>query len=195
MQDQRPIGSPCRLLGKAFRRCDPRYLGWLARNALLLGGWALSSGVCAQAYVIFNGTDNTCVGAFLDSGGQGGSGYSNNEDYTYTICPDNPGDAISVNFITALMAANGAVPIDNMTIYDGDNTGAPLIGNWTGNTLQGQVISASAGNVTGCLTFVWHSNNAGLGSLRGQYQLYNALRTAYRGGLHSGRCPGEDLCR
>ena len=37
VQDQRPIGSPYRLLGKAFRRCDPRYLGWLARNALLLG--------------------------------------------------------------------------------------------------------------------------------------------------------------
>ncbi|MBK8339139.1 MAG: hypothetical protein IPK99_03615 [Flavobacteriales bacterium] len=150
----------------------------------------------AQAYVIFNGTDNTCVGAFLDSGGQGGAGYSNNEDYTYTICPDNPGDAISVNFITALMATNGAAPIDNMTIYDGDNTAAPLIGNWTGNTLQGQVISASVGNVTGCLTFVWHSNNAGLGVFAGSISCTTpcARPTAVAsmvGGAPAKICPGK----
>ncbi|MBP6697645.1 MAG: PKD domain-containing protein, partial [Flavobacteriales bacterium] len=167
MQNHQTIGSPCRLIEQAFRLCDPRYRRTVVFAVLILARWALSSAACAQAYVIFNGTDNTCVGAFLDSGGQGGSGYSNNEDYTYTICPDIPGDAISVNFITALMATNGAAPIDNMTIYDGDNTGAPLIGNWTGSTLQGQVISASAGNVTGCLTFVWHSNNAGLGIFAG----------------------------
>ncbi|MEO8066797.1 MAG: PKD domain-containing protein, partial [Flavobacteriales bacterium] len=120
-----------------------------------------------QPFPIFNGQVNTCVGAFLDSGGQGGVGYGNNEDYTYTICPDNPGDAISVDFITANFAVGGAAPIDNMSIYDGDNIGAPLIGNWTGSALQGQVISASTGNITGCLTFVWHSNNTGLGIFAG----------------------------
>ena len=51
-----------------------------------------------QAFPIFNGTVNTCVGAFLDSGGEGAVGYGNNENYTYTICPDNPTDAISLQF-------------------------------------------------------------------------------------------------
>ncbi|MBK8613997.1 MAG: PKD domain-containing protein [Flavobacteriales bacterium] len=152
--------------------------------------------VNAQPFVIFNGTDNTCVGAFLDSGGQGGSGYSNNEDYTYTICPDLAGNAISLDFITALMGTGGAAPIDNMSIYDGDNTSAPLLGNWTGNTLQGQVISASAANSTGCLTVVWHSNNNSLGSFAASIScsVPCARPTAVAsmvGGAPAKICPGE----
>ena len=45
-----------------------------------------------------NQTFNTCNGFIIDSGGQGGSGYSNNENTTITICPDTPGDIISVVF-------------------------------------------------------------------------------------------------
>src|SRR5262245_61002403 len=83
--------------------------------------------VHGQAFPIFNGTVSTCVGAFLDSGGEGATGYSNNEDYTYTICPDNPGDAISINFITFQASLAGSAPVDNMTIYDGSSTSDPLI--------------------------------------------------------------------
>ncbi len=126
----------------------------------LLGLHGAASG---QAFPIFNGTTNTCAGAFLDSGGQGASGYSNNEDYTYTICPDAVGGAISLSFITFNLSTAGAAPIDAMSIYDGNSTAAPLLGTWTGTMLQGQVVSASAGNSTGCLTVVFRSNNAGTG--------------------------------
>ncbi|MCB9184976.1 MAG: PKD domain-containing protein, partial [Flavobacteriales bacterium] len=117
----------------------------------------------AQAFPIFNGTSNTCVGAFLDSGGQGASGYGNNENYTYTICPDTPGGAISLNFLTFNLSTAGAAPVDFMAIYDGNSTGAPLLGTWTGTGLQGQVVSASASNSSGCLTVVFRSNNNGTG--------------------------------
>ncbi|HRH38939.1 MAG TPA: PKD domain-containing protein, partial [Flavobacteriales bacterium] len=126
----------------------------------------------AQPFVIDNTTDNTCVGAFLDSGGQGAQGYGNNEDYTYTLCPNAPGSRISVSFVTALFSLAGNAPADNMTIYDGPNTGSPLIGNYTGDLLQGQTISASAGNASGCLTFVWHSNNAGTDVFAGAIHCY-----------------------
>ena len=66
-------------------------LATLLLGALFLGA---HSRAIAQAFPMFNGTVNTCVGAFLDSGGQGAGGYSNNEDITYTICPDVPGGAI-----------------------------------------------------------------------------------------------------
>mgnify|MGYP001283875623 CR=1 FL=1 len=123
----------------------------------------LASGTFGQGYPIFNGTSNTCAGAFLDSGGEGAGGYSNNEDYTYTICPDAPGGAISLNFITFNLSTAGAAPIDAMRIYDGNTTAAPLLGTWTGSSLQGQVVSASAANSTGCLTVVFLSNNTGTG--------------------------------
>ncbi|HMQ77397.1 MAG TPA: PKD domain-containing protein, partial [Flavobacteriales bacterium] len=126
----------------------------------------------SQAFEISNGTDNTCAGAFLDSGGQGGTGYGNNETYTYTLCPDNPGDAISVDFITFQLSTAGPAPIDNLVIHDGNSTSAPLIGTYTGTQLQGQVVSASPGNSSGCLTFVWSSNTTGTGVFAGSITCY-----------------------
>ena len=123
--------------------------------------WA--AGAIAQPFPIFNGTASTCTGAFLDSGGQGASGYSNNENYTYTLCPSTPGGAISLNFLTFTLSTAGAAPIDFMAIYDGSSTAAPLLANWTGSAGQGQIVSASAGNATGCLTIVFRSNNSGTG--------------------------------
>lgn len=125
-----------------------------------------------QVFVINNGQDQTCSGAFLDSGGQGGSGYSNNENFTYVLCPDNPGDAISVNFITFGLSTLGTAPVDNLVIYDGNSITAPLIGTYTGTSLQGQVISASFANSSGCLTFVWNSNATGLGIFAGSITCY-----------------------
>ncbi|MEO8589039.1 MAG: PKD domain-containing protein, partial [Flavobacteriales bacterium] len=146
---------------------------------------------------MFNGTVNTCTGAFLDSGGQGAGGYSNNEDITYTICPDTPGGAISVNWITFNLATNGGNP-DNMTVYDGSSTAAPLLGNWTGTGLQGLVVSATGANPTGCLTFVFESNANGTGVFAGSITCYQpcARPTAvasFGGAIPQRICPGESV--
>ena len=45
-------------------------------------------------------TFSTCNGFVIDSGGQGGGGYGDNETVVVTICPDNPGDDISLIFNT-----------------------------------------------------------------------------------------------
>ncbi|MCC6937748.1 MAG: PKD domain-containing protein, partial [Flavobacteriales bacterium] len=157
----------------------------------------LSASAFAQPFPIFNGTSNTCVGAFLDSGGQGASGYSNNEDYTYTICPDTPGGAISLNFLTFNLATNGQAPIDFMTIYDGNSTAAPQLFNWTGTAGQGQVASASAGNPTGCLTVVFHSNNAGTGVFAAGITCYQPCARPTAVATHGGNprriCPGQSV--
>ena len=152
----------------------------------------------AQAYSIFNGTTNACAGAFLDSGGQGASGYGNNENYTYTICPDVPGGAISLNFLTFNLSTGGAAPIDFMTIYDGNSTAAPQLVNWTGTAGQGQIVSASGGNPTGCLTIVFRSNNTGTGVFAASITCYQPCirptATATHGATNPQRiCPGESV--
>lgn len=127
----------------------------------------------AQIDVIMNSintgqTFNTCGGTFFDEGGQPGTGYLNNSNYTVVICPDVPGDAITLDFITFnLSNTNTAAPpgnnADNMTIYDGNTTGAPTLGTYGGNQLQGLLVGCTSFNTSGCLTIVFNSNSAGLG--------------------------------
>ncbi|MFZ5553510.1 MAG: PKD domain-containing protein [Bacteroidota bacterium] len=114
-------------------------------------------------------TFNTCNGVLYPAGGVTGSGYTNGENWIVTICPDVPGDAINLDFITfALSTQNTAPPpgnnIDNFTIYDGNTTGAPTLGTYTGNGLQGLVVSCTNFNTSGCLTIEFHSNSAGTGN-------------------------------
>nr|MBP6699255.1 PKD domain-containing protein [Flavobacteriales bacterium] len=181
----RYAGLPCPVRRSLF------HLRWqlMALLASLLPARAV-----AQAFPMFNGTVNTCVGAFLDSGGQGAGGYSNNEDITYTICPDTPGGAISVNWITFNLSTTGANP-DNMTVYDGNSTSVPLLGTWTGNGLQGVVVSASGGNPTGCLTFVFESNANGTGVFAGSITCYQPCARPTAVATHGANpqliCPGE----
>lgn len=115
-------------------------------------------------------TFSTCNGFIIDSGGQGGSGYSNNENTTITICPDTPGDIIAVvfNFFNLNTTDDNPAPnvtnVDYMTVYDGDNTSANTLGTYTGNQLQGVVIQATPLNPTGCLTLTFTSNTVGTGN-------------------------------
>lgn len=118
--------------------------------------------VFAQFYTITDGTVNACTGALLDSGGQGAGGYSNNENHTLVVCPDGSGPAISLQWITFTLSTAGVSPVDQLSIYDGNSTSAPLIGTWTGTDSPG-IVSASFGNPTGCLTLVFTSNNTGTG--------------------------------
>lgn len=114
-------------------------------------------------------TFNTCGGILYPTGGSTGSGYTNGENWIITICPDVPGDAITLDFITfALSNQNTATPpannADNFTVYDGDNVGAPTLGTYGGNGLQGLLVSCTSFNTSGCITIEFHSNSAGIGN-------------------------------
>ncbi len=104
---------------------------------------------CGLNHNIGTGSWNTCTGSLFDTGGSGGS-YGNSELITETYCSD-AGDCISINFSS--FATESCC--DDLTIYDGPNTGSPLIGVYAGSTSPGTVTSTS-----GCLTFVWDSDGS-----------------------------------
>lgn len=122
-----------------------------------------------------NTLENTCQALVFDSGGTAGGGpYSNNENQTITICPDNPGDFISLVWtIFALDPTNtNTAPTpsnaDNITIYNAATADpAFTLGTYTAGALTaGDVFGANlalnpAGG--GCLTIVFESNTIGVG--------------------------------
>ncbi len=116
-----------------------------------------------------NQTFNTCTGFIVDSGGQGGTGYSNGENTTITICPGTVGNIISVVFNLFQLSTTDDNPLPNITnvdymdVYDGNSTAAPTLGTYTGTQLQGVVISATPFNTTGCITLRFRSNTIGTG--------------------------------
>jgi gliding motility-associated-like protein len=117
----------------------------------------------AQIFSIADGDVVTCGGAMVDSGGEGGPGYSDNDSYTATICPDQPGEAISLNTVIFDLSNAGTSPIDVLNVYDGPTTSDPLLGSYTSGDAPG-VITASFGNPTGCLTIEFNSNETGTGA-------------------------------
>jgi hypothetical protein len=90
----------------------------------------------------------TCGDTWYDSGGPDGN-YGTNQLYVYTICPQNPGEYVSVLF-TGVSIAGG----DNMIVLNGAESNAPLIGNF-GGTFN-RIFTSSAAD--GCLTFIFQSN-------------------------------------
>lgn len=177
-------------------RFIPRFRNLVLRGALCTALVAACAPVQAQVHVISNGAEAGCTGTLLDSGGQGAAGYSNNENFTYTLCPDAAGGAISLNFVTFNLSLAGAAPIDAMSIYDGNSTGAPLLGTWTGTALQGQVVSASGSNPSGCLTVVFKSNNTGTGVFAATISCYQPCSrptavASYGTGAPKKICPGQ----
>lgn len=116
-----------------------------------------------------NQTFNTCNGFIIDSGGQGGPGYGNNETVVVTICPDTPGDIISIVFNLFQLSNTDDNPapnitnVDYMDVYDGNSTAAPTLGTYSGTQLQGVIIMATALNPTGCITLRFRSNSVGTG--------------------------------
>ncbi|PHS03185.1 MAG: hypothetical protein COA88_16010, partial [Kordia sp.] len=97
-------------------------------------------------------TINDCSGTFVDSGGTGGD-YSANENYTVTFCPDTPGDLIVLDFNAGTFSIEGSI-YDFLTVYNGDTTGSPLYGTFTGNP---GIISSS--HASGCLTISFESES------------------------------------
>jgi large repetitive protein len=110
----------------------------------------------AQDLTMANGIFNRCApDMFYDSGGEFGN-YGNDENLVTTICPQSSDDFIILNFLTFSTQVNQ----DIMTIYDGDNTSAPILGTFSGVASPGN-IRATAANTSGCLTIQWISNASG----------------------------------
>ena len=121
---------------------------------LLISFNALSQDVFMQ-----NGTFNRCApDKFYDSGGASGN-YSSNENFVATICPQNAGEFIILNFTSFSTQLNQ----DILTIYDGPDTTAPVIGTYSGGGAGNNPgnIQASAANTSGCITVKFVSNASG----------------------------------
>lgn len=109
----------------------------------------------AQEILIQNGSITTCSGIFLDSGGLSGN-YSNNENYIFTICPENSDQKLRVTFNQFSTQTNA----DILSIYDGNSTEANLIGEYSSNLNNSWFVLASEANESGCLTFQFVSNES-----------------------------------
>ncbi|WP_396137461.1 choice-of-anchor J domain-containing protein, partial [Flavobacterium sp.] len=95
---------------------------------------------------------NYCAGDhFYDSGGATGN-YSNNETRTWTICPTNTGDVVTVYFNSFNLVSSIG---DVLTIHDGNSTAAAVVGTYFGTNV---ISSYTATSASGCLTFSFVSN-------------------------------------
>ncbi len=109
-------------------------------------------------------TSPGCGSTFSDPGGAGD--YTGNTVYEVTICPDTPGEVVTVAFTSFATEAGW----DGLMIYNGPSTASPLIastfvagggaataptGSWNGTNSPGTVIST---DVSGCLTFRFTSD-------------------------------------
>ncbi|MBK6551490.1 MAG: hypothetical protein IPG11_13955 [Flavobacteriales bacterium] len=111
---------------------------------------------------ITSGSDTSRSGATEDTGGPDGE-YGDNENFTFTICPDVPGNA-NLPELVVPQPEHRRPNDDNITIGDGDNTSAITLGSYSGTSLQGLVVSGTVFNTSGCLTLVFQSNGTGTGN-------------------------------
>uniref|UniRef100_UPI003868B8EE PKD domain-containing protein n=1 Tax=Winogradskyella sp. Asnod2-B02-A TaxID=3160583 RepID=UPI003868B8EE len=116
-----------------------------------------SSLLLAQDVNMQTATISQCGGIFYDSGGEFGN-YSNDEDFVLTICPEEPGQTIQLNFIS-FSTQLGATP-DVMTIYDGDSVAATSFGDFSGTNTPG-LVQATEDNTSGCITIQFVSSGSG----------------------------------
>ncbi|MBD3583719.1 choice-of-anchor L domain-containing protein [Flavobacterium selenitireducens] len=104
-----------------------------------------------------------CDGVFVDDGGP--LNYPNQSNSVVTICPEIPGEQVTVTF-TMFDTENNW---DGLYVFDGDSTSDPMIasdnpagnvpfgepGAYWGNTIPGPFTASSA---DGCLTFLFSSD-------------------------------------
>ncbi|WP_261975670.1 choice-of-anchor L domain-containing protein [Olleya sp. ITB9] len=109
----------------------------------------------SQDIIMQNGTVNQCSGVFYDSGGTT-SNYNDDENYVMTICPDGPDQFVQLQF--TLFSTQ--LSTDVMTIYDGDDVTANIIGVFSGGGAANNpgTIAASSTSPSGCLTIEFVSD-------------------------------------
>lgn len=95
---------------------------------------------------------SACGGTFYDSGLSSGN-YSNGESGVATFCPSVAGQYVSVTF-TSFDTESG---YDELTVYNGNSTAAPVLGVYSGNSGPCTITSSAA---NGCLTFEFTSDGS-----------------------------------
>lgn len=111
----------------------------------------------AQEFAMTDGSFVTCSGDFTDSGGLAGD-YANGEDFTITFCSPFATDDVQASFQLWNVGSG-----DILLAYDGDTaTGSP-VGVFNSSITPG-IITATAANTSGCLTFRFISNTTSVGS-------------------------------
>ena len=88
------------------------------------------------------------------------------KNFTFTLCPDEPGRRVSLFFETFRVEDT-----DKLCFYDGQSTNAQLLSCWDNKDAQGglansgfdRTIQATIENSSGCLTMTFESNNRGTG--------------------------------
>jgi hypothetical protein len=105
-------------------------------------------------FIMGNGTVETCVGNFYDSGGASGS-YSSDETFTMTFSPSMEGAVVKANFLSFETESG----YDYLYIYDGPNSMSPQITGspFNGTTGPGEI---QATNESGALTFRFTSDGS-----------------------------------
>jgi hypothetical protein len=100
------------------------------------------------------GSTTTCDALFYDSGGSGGN-YSTGENFTHTFYPSEVGASVKVEFTSFNVEFHASCSYAYLRIYDGNSTGAPLIGTYCGTNLPPTYTSTA---VDGSLTFQFYSD-------------------------------------
>ena len=129
------------------------------KNFTILLAFLISSVSFSQDILMQNGSSNQCSGTFTDSGGP--SNYSSNENFVYTICSPTAGEIIQLQFTSfGTQMPTGTNPGDIMTIYDGVDTTAPILGSFSGSgaTNNPGLVEATVANASGCLTVEFTSD-------------------------------------
>lgn len=126
--------------------------------------FAVILAVNGQISIADGGTvDLLCGGGevtFTDSDADGGN-YASDEYQIITICPDG-GNAIVLRIVVPDVGDQwDVVPSDQMTIYNGDDNTAPVLGTFSSETHpDGFVVSTTIENLSGCMTIEFISDGA-----------------------------------
>ena len=146
---------------KFFRReflpTSDKYKFLIQLLLIMLMTMGIINGSQAQDINMQNGSVNQCTGTFRDNGGTGN--YSNNRKLTLTICPDIPGDVVTVAFFSFNIEAGfDSLLIINSNSYTGNpSTESDLVGVYWGTDNPGTITSTDA---SGCLTFYFSSDGS-----------------------------------
>ncbi|MFT6707266.1 MAG: gliding motility-associated-like protein [Flavobacteriales bacterium] len=114
-----------------------------------------------------------CNGTLYDSGGPDND-YENNENFTFTVCPDQFFSCLAIDLVNFQTEPE----FDDLIIYAGDNTGAPVLANLSGGIGNAYSIEATSS----CVTFVFDSDGS---AVQAGFELTWACNAA--------ACPGSSV--